>query len=792
MTSRADPSVELDGQSLRKAVNAVALVVALTIMLSIPAALGVIGYQTESLRAQFRAQLSANRVARYIYRSPDMWQYQTVRLREIIELIEAPQKLGRNRIMDNTGHSVLTEDAGQQPARFELSRLVPIVVAGHTVGSVAFDVPLDPLLERIGFATLISLLLGLCSYFAVRVFPLRALDRTLRDLERANETINDRNTTLEIQNRALRARERALESTKAALKHRSDQLVEAQQVGKIGDWSYRLGDSNVQWAPEIYGLLGYDPSFGSSHAAVMSIYVGDSAQHVLQAQAEVLRTGCAKSVDVRGRRGDGTIMDCAVTSKAMTDAAGRIIGFCGTIQDISERKEAERQLEKLAYYDPLTGLANRALFHREIGEVLQRCIRTGADAALLLLDLDRFKEVNDSLGHAAGDELLTKVAHLISRTLRNGHFLSRLGGDEFAIILADGVTAATAEAVAAEVLAAISGQIQLDRGEVVIGTSIGIAMIPHDGTNVNDLLRNADLALYRAKEDGRGRYHFFEAGMNAAVQHKMALSRDLHHAISANTGLFVHYQPQIELATGRVTGFEALMRWNHPTLGLVPPTEFIPIAESSHLICDLGLWILREATRQAKAWVDAGEPPRQIAVNVSAAQIWHTDFVGDVMRVLDETGLAPGLLCLELTESLLADHAEGRVRTVLMDLKRLGVTLALDDFGTDYSSLGYLTQLPFDKLKIDRIFVDGISTSERARKLLQGVIALGRGLGMTIVVEGVEKAAEIAILRGFHCDLIQGYVYARPAAAAQALAFARKLDAAPVQPTESQSATAVA
>jgi EAL domain-containing protein (putative c-di-GMP-specific phosphodiesterase class I) len=235
----------------------------------------------------------------------------------------------------------------------------------------------------------------------------------------------------------------------------------------------------------------------------------------------------------------------------------------------------------------------------------------------------------------------------------------------------------------------------------------------------------------------------------------------------------VHYQPQVELSTGRVTGFEALMRWTHPTFGNVPPSDFIPIAESSQLICDLGLWILREAALQAKAWIDAGETAREIAVNVSAAQIWHTDFVGDVVRVLKETGLPPHLLCLELTESLLADHAEGRVRTVLTEFKRLGVTLALDDFGTDYSSLGYLTQLPFDKLKIDRIFIGGIVSSERARRLLEGVIALGRGLGMLIVMEGVENPGEVEILRGFNCDVIQGYVFARPTPASQALTFAR-------------------
>ena len=442
-----------------------------------------------------------------------------------------------------------------------------------------------------------------------------------------------------------------------------------------------------------------------------------------------------------------------------------------TDTEVAERATALMSIK--AERDFLTGLPNRALLADRLAHSIELAQRHGTRVALMFLDLDNFKEVNDSLGHAAGDELLCKVAHLISRTLGKNHFLSRLGGDEFAIILSGDVDQSAIESLAADVIAAISGSITLDWGEVTIGTSIGIVLIPRDGSTLNDLLRHADLALYRAKEDGRGRFTIFDADMIAAAQHKMVLARELRRAVNNNTGLSVHYQPQVELSTGRVTGFEALMRWTHPTFGNIPPADFIPIAESSQLICDLGLWILREAALQAKAWIDAGEAPREIAVNVSAAQIWHTDFVSDVVRVLKETGLPPHLLCLELTESLLADHAEGRVRTVLTEFKRLGVTLALDDFGTDYSSLGYLTQLPFDKLKIDRIFIGGIVGSERARRLLEGVIGLGRGLGMLIVMEGVENPDEVEILRGFNCDVIQGYVFARPTPASQAIAFAR-------------------
>ena len=466
------------------------------------------------------------------------------------------------------------------------------------------------------------------------------------------------------------------------------------------------------------------------------------------------------------------------------DEVGRLVdSFNETLSEIRKR---DRELEKLAYYDPLTGLANRTMFRRVLEDGVSRCKRTGTDGALLLLDLDRFKEVNDTLGHAAGDELLTKVAHLIGRVLPEDHFFARLGGDEFSIMVPERGDRPTVERLAGEVMAAISGPIALESGEVTVETSIGVVLFSGDAPTASDLLRKADLALYRAKEEGRGRFALFNPEMLTAVENKTALARDLRSPLNESAGLSLHSQPQIDLVTGRVTGFEGLARWSHPTRGNVPPSEFIPVAESSRLICDLGQWVLRQAALQAKAWLDAGEPPREVAVNMSAAQIWHTDVVREVASVLEETGLPPHLLCIELTESLLADNAEGRVRAVLEALKGLGVTLALDDFGTDYSSLGCLTQLPFDKLKIDRVFVDGITDSDRARELLKGIVALGRGLGMIVVAEGTEKHGEVDILRQFSCDQAQGYVFARPAVAAEALTFARMCEARKLRP-ESQT-----
>lgn len=564
-----------------------------------------------------------------------------------------------------------------------------------------------------------------------------------------------------------------LTRAKGDLKQRTEQLIDAHRLGKLGDWQFAVAERKFLLAAETYRLLGLEPAtFQATYENITGLLVDTDLQRVLDAHSQVSDTGEPTSVDVKIRRADGSIGDFTLTSKALRGPGGRIVSYFGTLQDISERKAAEEQLEAIAYYDPLTGLANRALFSRRLGEMLNRAAQRNHSSALLLLDLDRFKEVNDTLGHAAGDELLVRVGHRISRVLGNRHFLARLGGDEFAILVEEQPGPAALERLAREIIAVVSESIMLERGEVCVGTSIGIVIAPERGGNASDLLRNADLALYRAKEDGRGRFAFFTSDMDTAVQHKMALAKDLRRAIATSCGLSVHYQPQIELASGRVVGFEALLRWTHPERGEVSPAEFVPIAESSSLICDLGNWILREAAMQAKAWLDSGATPREVSVNVSAAQIWHSDLVGEVGRVLADSGLPPHLLCLELTESLMADHSEGRVRTALKALKGLGVTLALDDFGTDYSSLGYLAQLPIDKLKIDRVFVHGVAVSHRSRELLKGIIALGRGLGMTVIAEGAEKRDEIEFLHEAGCDQVQGHVFSRAISATAALDFA--------------------
>ena len=330
-------------------------------------------------------------------------------------------------------------------------------------------------------------------------------------------------------------------------------------------------------------------------------------------------------------------------------------------------------------------------------------------------------------------------------------------------------------AVANRLVAKLSVPVELAEGEACIGATIGIAILPEHGATAEKASRNADLALYMAKEGGRGRAQLFEPAYAEAVDQKLDIGRRLRHAVETG-GLETHYQPQIDLKTGRVVGFEALLRWSHPVRGPISPSEFIPIAESTGLIVDLGHWVLRDACQQMRRWLDAGLPPRSMSVNVSPAQIWNGDFEKVVSAVLADTGLPAELLCLELTESLFVDHTKQKVSTTLAALSKLGIQLALDDFGSGYSSLGYLTRLPFNCLKIDRSFVDGIATVPEKRKLLGGIIALSHGLGMSVVAEGAELAEEIEWLKAFDCDFVQGYVFARPVGAEQAVVVAAGIE----------------
>jgi diguanylate cyclase (GGDEF)-like protein/PAS domain S-box-containing protein len=424
-------------------------------------------------------------------------------------------------------------------------------------------------------------------------------------------------------------------------------------------------------------------------------------------------------------------------------------------EDVTDRARAEQQVAHMARHDTLTDLPNRAAFNEHLVGALKQASTAGGAFAILFIDLDRFKEVNDIFGHSAGDALLCEVGQRM-RDVADGAFVARLGGDEFTLIVTEGAQPATAEAIAERLLAVVASEIEIGAHHMRIGMSIGVAVYPADGEDAATLLSNADAALYRAKAEGRGSIRFFAADMDKRLRERRALQHELRSAIERGE-VTLHYQPQAVIG-GDVIGFEALGRWHHPTRGMIPPSTFIPLAEESGLIVELGEWILREACREAASW----DRPLQIAVNLSPIQFRHGDLPALVHSVLLQTGLAPHRLELEITEGVLIGDFS-RAQSILRRLKSLGVHIAMDDFGTGYSSLSYLQAFPFDKIKIDGTFIANLTSNEHSAAIVRAVIGLGRGLHLPVIAEGVETSEQLAFLTRESCNEVQGYLIGRPA-----------------------------
>ena len=426
------------------------------------------------------------------------------------------------------------------------------------------------------------------------------------------------------------------------------------------------------------------------------------------------------------------------------------------VRDIGERKEAAARIAHLAYHDALTNLPNRTVFTDHLARQVDRAADEHEPVAVLCIDLDGFKAVNDIHGHPAGDELLTAVAHRLRDVVRGHELVARLGGDEFAVVQEGGSQPAYAGLLSERIIAALEQPFTTAGQQVRISASIGVAVYPADAASPTDLIKNADMALYRAKAEGRGLTRFYEAAMDEALRQRRQLESDLRLALG-NDELKVHYQPLADLESGAILGFEALLRWDHPTLGAISPEMFVRLAEESGLIIKLGEWVLREACGEAARW----NPPLKLSVNLSPLQFLHDDLVGSVERVLAETGLEASRLDLEVTEGLLIKDGAGALAT-LERLKTLGVRISMDDFGTGYSSLSYFRMFPFDKVKIDRSFIADMIGNPQARAIIRSVIGLGRGLGVPVLAEGVETDEQLAALRAEGCDQVQGYLISRP------------------------------
>ncbi len=469
--------------------------------------------------------------------------------------------------------------------------------------------------------------------------------------------------------------------------------------------------------------------------------------------------GAVQNLEIEVYRRDRRKKWLLTNVRAVSGSDGQVVRHEGTVQDITERKTAEEHVHFLAYYDALTGLPNRTLFQDRLARALAGARRRGEKVALLFLDLDNFKTINDSLGHSVGDLILKKVGECLDAWARKQDTVARLGGDEFVVVLT-GVKDVASVAVAADrLLKALTTEFIVQGQVLNVSCSVGISVFPDNGTDLETLVKNADAAMYSAKENG-SRLQFFTQDMHSRALERLTLESSLRQALEREE-FFLVYQPQVDITTGRITGAEALLRWRHRKLGLVPPNKFIPLAENSGLIIPIGEWVLQTACAQARQWQRDGLSALPVAVNVSVVQFRQEGFPEVVRKVLDETGLAPQYLELELTESLLLSNADAML-SVLRQLEKMGIKLTIDDFGTGYSSLSYLKQLPLSKLKIDRSFVQGVTVDKDGAAITSTIISMAKNLNLTVTAEGVETKDQLFFLRAHNCDQLQGYYFSKP------------------------------
>ena len=475
--------------------------------------------------------------------------------------------------------------------------------------------------------------------------------------------------------------------------------------------------------------------------------------------------------ELRNKKKNGEYYWAMISISPITDDYGRVSHYVSVSEDVTEQKENRLKMEQLAYVDTLTGLANRVLLRDRLEQGLKIVQRSGSRLALLYLDLDQFKRINDSLGHDVGDALLMQVADRLRHCVRHQDTVARMGGDEFVILLSDMDAMSSASSVARKILESMREPHQLLRHEIIITPSIGITIAPDDSLNADILLKNADLAMYRAKSQGRNNYQFFTEEMNTRVLDHLIMENDLRQAIIRNEFVLM-FQPQIKLSNGQMTGVEALVRWQHPTRGLLSPNDFIPVAEETGLVVQLGEWVLINACRQWRSLQQNGKQPTMLAVNLSARQFRDPDLIDMIQRALAISDFQPIYLELEITETILMEYLDHAI-DVLKKIKALGISISIDDFGTGYSSLNYLKRMPLDSLKIDKSFITDIPNSHDDMAIASAVIAMAHKLKLNVVAEGVENEAQWAFLKRNHCDIAQGYLMGKPMSAEEFVLYVR-------------------
>ncbi|QHJ01057.1 EAL domain-containing protein [Xylophilus rhododendri] len=540
---------------------------------------------------------------------------------------------------------------------------------------------------------------------------------------------------------------RELQRVSLAVQHAASAILTTDAAGRI-DYVNPTFTAMTGYAFE--EVCGKTPAFLKSRKVKPAVYVELWA---------AVRAGRIWRGELVNRCKDGSELWCGLTISVVLDHEGRPVQFVSVMENTTERKKAEQTIHRLAYFDSLTTLPNRRMFMEHAEESVATASRREHPLFVGYLDLDGFKHVNDSLGHHIGDSLLAAVGQRITGCLRSGDFLGRIGGDEFALLLPD-ASVETARRIGHSIIETFDRPFLIGGHDIQISTSIGVSLFPADGLDVANLLRRADMALYKAKEMGKRQLVLFSEDIETDKLERSQLELALHAAL-ARKELRVHYQPKIELGSGRIVGAEALMRWNHPDKGPIGPDRFIPIAEESRLIIPMGRWIIDETCRQIREWSDAGMRGIKVAVNISAVQFRSPDLAGDIERIVASHGISPDQLELEVTESVLMEDPAG-VAAIMARLRLIGLTIAIDDFGTGYSSLAYLKTFPVSVLKIDRTFVRDLETDTNDKGIAEAIVSMAAVLGMRVVAEGVETAAQAGILQAMGCGLAQGYFFGKP------------------------------
>ncbi len=567
----------------------------------------------------------------------------------------------------------------------------------------------------------------------------------------------------------VRERTQALEAANLRLQREIREREQAQAGLRMADIVYRNTSEGVFVTDRSGTILTANPAFTTITGYSNEEAVGNNPR-ILKSDHQdkafydklwsVIRATGRWQGELWNRRKDGEAYLQWLTITAVRDEAGELKNYVAVLNDITELRRKEEHIRHQAYHDALTGLPNRMLFHDRLQQALARAHRCEQMVAVMFMDLDRFKVINDTLGHDVGDMLLQAVGQILVDQIREEDTVSRFGGDEFVLLLTDITSPHAAEAIATKLERALAEPIVLAGHELPVTTSIGITLYPQDGQDAPTLLKNADTAMYRAKERGRNNYQFYRAEMNERAMDRLALETELRKALDRRE-FEVYYQPRIDLRTGRIVGMEALIRWQHPERGMVSPGQFIPVAEESGLIGPIGEWVLETACHQVKRWAAAGFEALRVSVNISARQFNQPDLLKRIDTIIEESGIAPSQLELELTETLIMQHADTTIE-VLKRLKSRGIYVAVDDFGTGYSSLSYLKRFPIDILKIDQSFIRDIPSDPDDAAIAETILALGHSLRLEVIAEGVETKEQLDFLVDRGCDAVQGFYFSRP------------------------------